>query len=1153
MKPNLRPLSLRPLLFLTVSFTPSASLLADSLYWDGLTSSSWNDATNWSTVPGAATPDPLAAPGAGDVIHFSVGDQASIRTVNLLGSQAVQGIVTDALTGTVNLRGGDGSPVSLTIGAAGINHTKGGITLGNGSVPDKVNVILASSQTWNSSTVGAGAAAIMVHNDLSATGDYMLTLDGLNTGSHISGAISDGSGKVSIVKQGSGIWELRGDNSYTGSTLVKEGILRVTKATAISPGTVINVENGATFSFGIGASGMTTAEVESLKGLINFQSSAAYLGLDPTSATNFEGNISGTHGLMKSGSQTLTLSGSNTYTGDTVITSGLIAYQNQQAISNIDKIYAQAGAGVFAFAGNFSISELETLRESIHYADNSSYFGVSTETGSFDYNTGMVGDHSFVKAGNNTLTFGGSDSNTYTGTTRVAGGTLLLSKTAGATAVAGNVLVTGGTLNLGASDQIADTSIITGSGGTISFLAKNETVAGMNLSGSAKFETGNTGGNNPTSIVRLGNVTATETSRITVNSGGKIIANSLSLTGLIEANNVAGNVLLGGGHNTVVSELEVGPGGLTMQNRSIQMNAANAGQKGSRVTLNGTFTGSGENLIGLNGASSASLTELSLGSEERTFNITSGNTQIDISVASGALRKSGSGTLILAGNNTYDGLTSIDAGILRVRHAGALGSTVSATAIGNGGRLQLQGGITVIGETLNVTHTTDSIFLESLFAESTDGAGKQLNTWSGDINLTTSTNSRITGTSGRLLISGNIALTGTGAGQLVLQGEAGGEISGAISGNRNVVKSSNDAGTWILSGANTYTGNTTISKGTLQLGNGGTTGSLRGAGTISVGNADANFTVNRSNKAEEGVDFGKITGSGSFTQAGSGTTILKSSNYTGATRINSGTLQFATQSALYNNVSANWTADKISVASGATLAVNVGGATGFTSANLDTIKGLGTATGGFQNGSRLGIDTTNAAGGVFSYASPISNTNGGANSIGLTKLGTGTLELSGVNTYTGTTIVSGGSLNVTSTGALNGGGSVSVANGASFSLMGTYLFNIGENGQNNSISGAGSVSLAGVFNLNLASASMADGNQWSLVGISGTVDWADLQITSTSGDFARSGEIWTRVDGANTWTFDQSSGLLTLAVPEPSQVALLLLGLGGYSLRRRRN
>lgn len=173
--------------------------------------------------------------------------------------------------------------------------------------------------------------------------------------------------------------------------------------------------------------------------------------------------------------------------------------------------------------------------------------------------------------------------------------------------------------------------------------------------------------------------------------------------------------------------------------------------------------------------------------------------------------------------------------------------------------------------------------------------------------------------------------------------------------------------------------------------------------------------------------------------------------------------------------------------------------------------------------------------------------------LAITKEGSNTVTFSGINTYSGTTSVNAGTFNVTTAGALNGGGSITVASGATFDLLGTYLFNIGENGVNNSITGAGSVNLIGILNFNLNLAALADENSWHLVDTSGSTTWNGVQVTSTAGDFTQSGDIWTLENGDSTWTFDQNTGVLSLGyIPEPSHSLLLLTGLAGCAMRRRR-
>jgi len=231
------------------------------------------------------------------------------------------------------------------------------------------------------------------------------------------------------------------------------------------------------------------------------------------------------------------------------------------------------------------------------------------------------------------------------------------------------------------------------------------------------------------------------------------------------------------------------------------------------------------------------------------------------------------------------------------------------------------------------------------------------------------------------------------------------------------------AGTLILTGADTYTGATTISGGTLQLGDGGTTGSLPNTSSI-IDNA--NLTINHSDTFTQATDLSNvvISGTGSFTQAGTGTTTLSLANtYTGNTNVNAGTLSILVDNAIP-------TSSNVTVSSGATLLFGV-------KDTLQTIGGLsGSGTVDVTAGSNnvLTVGSGNAS---ATFSGTIQNSVNGTK-IGLTKTGTGTQTLSGTNTYVGATTVNAGTLLVN--GSLASGSAVTVNNSGSV-LGGTGTIN----------------------------------------------------------------------------------------------------------------
>lgn len=215
-------------------------------------------------------------------------------------------------------------------------------------------------------------------------------------------------------------------------------------------------------------------------------------------------------------------------------------------------------------------------------------------------------------------------------------------------------------------------------------------------------------------------------------------------------------------------------------------------------------------------------------------------------------------------------------------------------------------------------------------------------------------------------------------------------INGIVNGSGGDVNINGAGGTVILTGANTYTGTTTVSTGTLQIGNGGSSGTL-GAGNVINNSA---LVFNRASGAPNNfVLTNAISGSGTLTQDGANIITISSANsYTGATTINSGILRVTANDALGTN------------AAGTT--VNSGGTLRLVGVNYSTAEALsinGTGVGGvgaLQNFS--GASTF--AGQVTAVSNATINSTGGALTLtgGLVKNGT-TLTITG----NGSVIVNG--------------------------------------------------------------------------------------------------------------------------------------------------
>jgi fibronectin-binding autotransporter adhesin len=286
-------------------------------------------------------------------------------------------------------------------------------------------------------------------------------------------------------------------------------------------------------------------------------------------------------------------------------------------------------------------------------------------------------------------------------------------------------------------------------------------------------------------------------------------------------------------------------------------------------------------------------------------------------------------------------------------------------------------------------------------------------------------------------------------------------------------------------------------------------GSLEGTGNVFLGYN--RLTVGGAGSFSGSLKDGGPTGIGSLASLvfnGSGTFLLTGVNtYTGPTTavggFGAGVLQFGKRTALYDGASSYWTASQIIVENGGTLALNVGGDGEFDTSDISQISAMGTTSGGFENGSTLCLDTTDATGGNFVYPGSIANTNGGANSIGLTKIGSGTLTLTGDNTYTGPTTVAMGALAIdydgVSTFGTLGGGLVNVLDGATL-----HFLHSASAASNNILGGnivfsGNSTAAAASISINGGSILFEDNSSGGTasVGLQGPDDFLDISLHSS--------------------------------------------------------
>ncbi|MEY4245304.1 MAG: hypothetical protein RLZZ245_2889, partial [Verrucomicrobiota bacterium] len=365
------------------------------------------------------------------------------------------------------------------------------------------------------------------------------------------------------------------------------------------------------------------------------------------------------------------------------------------------------------------------------------------------------------------------------------------------------------------------------------------------------------------------------------------------------------------------------------------------------------------------------------GSEPSTMTIAG-----DLSGPGRLIKEGGELTLVLSGNNTYTGTTTLAGGLLRIDNTGALG----------GGNLTLANGILglaagdltnrAVGSDANQVSWAGSAGFAAFGGNRTVSFATPGTSipWT-SANFVGADNSLVLGhatADGTLIWDQALNLFNGSRTVLVNDGPAAIDVklSRFVTGGSTVaanIFNKSGAGTLALTANNFHNGDTNVNAGTLMIGDGGGTGGISNATPNIIVASGATLAANRSNTLTQGTAnlIAGISGGGGFAQVGSGTTEFTLPNfYTGPTTIAAGTLKVGASGVLPDASAVligNATLDAASfVESAGTLditgnaIIKLGAGAALAFANSSTVSWIGGTlhlTGSFVSGSSLRFGT----------------------------------------------------------------------------------------------------------------------------------------------------------------------------------------------------
>lgn len=592
------------------------------------------------------------------------------------GTVTTNGIQFGGATGTYEV----GSAANLTLSGGSLFIGAQGITRGTGAtdLPTAIKLqggILGASDTWSSSLdmkLGTTGGGLTIQAATSGGVSKDITLSGILS--------DDTSVNGTLTKTGIGTVTISGANTYSGNTSINAGTLKLGAAGVIADGTGKgNVAIGASGTLDLNGFSEAINGLSGAGTVDNTAAGTATLTVGTVAGGNFSGTIKNTGGalsLVKTGNTDVILSGTNTYSGTTTINQNRLFITNSAALSANTAVTVNNGGALVLNAGG-----TPTYAQSITLNSGSNLSMRSAATLS-----------NVTLATSGIVTFNQDDSATQALTLNSA------------TALGGELVVQVGG-GSAAPAAVTLSGIFSGSGGSLVKIGSGT----LSLGGANTFDGGLT--------IRNGTVNAI-TNNNALGAGGVSLGGAGStgaslLTGRTLANTItvnapdSGSVVIGangGGSGYTLSGGITLNGNLTLQTFDNTINGA--------IKAGGTITG------GITGTGNVVLNNLGLAANTLTFNTgainhtgsltlqgaATGDTTINASVGlnvTSVTQNSATSRLILAGNNTYSGVTNINAGTLVVTGSTATSSMTTvdtgATLMGSGtvGALTINSGGTL--------------------------------------------------------------------------------------------------------------------------------------------------------------------------------------------------------------------------------------------------------------------------------------------------------------------------------------------------------------------------------------------------------------------------------------------------------------------------